>query len=677
MDSPSRAVLPRTRLIRVAVAVGLCVFITMSCSRRVVIGLPVEGNAPYSPVRANQRGEQLLELQKRFDAEFAPEYSEQDFRRIKWFVRCLAELERQYIGETNFGDLVYSAVFGMAAHAAAVTGSGIHADREWLTIGETTYAVQTSRDRSVAAELQNLRVFEMSFRVLRDHNKSLRVEDLVNAAVYGMCRDLGDPYTRSSPAFPEVARAMSRRDRTLMLDSVGLELVLVKGETTILRVEYDYTAYSAGLKRNDRIQAVNRQSVRGLPLEEVKEAMDRPVNELTVLRATEKGQRELRFLLPNVLLYDDSSANNGTYADEVAEGIGYLRLGEFRDPGTWMISETKGGQHSVVAEALASFRRKDMHAVILDLRGNGGGLGAESIVDLFLPAGAVVSEESRKWRPPKRVRTYGAPQWNGPLVVLVDADSASASELVSSTLRDHRRAVIVGSQTFGKATAWIPIWNPQFDAHICINMTLLRSPSRDCIDRVGLTPDVRFVPGDDDPQQARRHLPAFRAVRTPDELAMKLLEVSFDLLRSETMQARWSLPSRLGDEYFRMRDTVGAEKKYCEALEGDPSDSHAAVGLGNLCRHHGDSQLAMRYYALAKAWAPDDAEAHFQTGVTQLWEDDLEGAAQSLRQALKCDRFHPGAEFHLGLALRGMREAEQARKHFERSQVYHARILGR
>ncbi|MFA1548539.1 S41 family peptidase [Actinomadura chokoriensis] len=310
--------------------------------------------------------------------------------------------------------------------------------------------------------------------------------ELDRAAIEGMLRGLGDRWAHYYPAteYDDVEGRLTGR-----YSGVGLWLGSgADGRVVAASVQPGTPAASAGVRAGDVVTAVGDAPVDGWDISRVARSLrGRPGEavELTV----ERGRRTERFHLVRTPV----PGGNVTVTD-LPEHARLIRVGAF----------TSGTGRDVRAAVTGpSPSGRPTGGVLLDLRGNPGGLLDEAVetASAFLPGGPVVTYEPRG-RPVQR-RTVGTPgDAETPVVVLVDAGTASAAEIVAGSLRDRDRAVIVGSRTYGKGSVQEPI---ELADGSVIELTVgrYRTPGGRNLDGVGIEPDVA-VSADRPPGEAER-----------------------------------------------------------------------------------------------------------------------------------------------------------------------------
>jgi len=260
---------------------------------------------------------------------------------------------------------------------------------------------------------------------------------------------------------------------------LGVELKAEGGRLRIVRVVPGSPAQEGGLRAGDWILAVGNQSTLGLTTEQAADLLQGPEGSLADLTVQTPGQppRQVRLRRRRV---EVPSIEQARIADPEL-GVAYIKLACFQKT-TARDLET----------ALWNLYRQGMRSLIVDVRGNPGGLlsTAVEVADKFIDQGVIVSTRGRS---PQEDFTYTAHQagtWRVPLVVLVDQESASAAEIFASAIRDHRRGTLVGQRTYGKGS--VQGIFPLHYAGTGIRLTTARfySPNGQSFNRIGIEPDI-------------------------------------------------------------------------------------------------------------------------------------------------------------------------------------------
>ncbi len=264
---------------------------------------------------------------------------------------------------------------------------------------------------------------------------SLPNDELIRRAVAGMLRELHDPY--AALLQPE---SYQRYRGSLLGESqgMGLSLRLQGTQLSVRRVSPGSPAAAAGVQRGDRVLEWDGVPVRD-PRKPVVKDSGRTTSDHTelLLRRAPSGD-SVRVNVRKTLWHTPAVTESGLLADSV----GYVRLAS--------ITQHAAGQLEDVVERLT---RRGARALVLDLRGNGGGLFEEgvNVASLFLPHDVVVASLAGRGSSPAQVYRAKKSRWpTMPMTLLVDAGTASAAEVVAAALREHRRALLVGEPTYGK-----------------------------------------------------------------------------------------------------------------------------------------------------------------------------------------------------------------------------------
>ncbi|MFL2894951.1 MAG: S41 family peptidase [Candidatus Pelagibacter sp.] len=309
-----------------------------------------------------------------------------------------------------------------------------------------------------------------------DQSKSM------DSAINGLLQSL-DPY--SSYMSPEILNEM-QTETSGEFGGLGIEVSMESGVVKVISPIDDTPASRAGIKAGDYIVKINDIQVQGKSLSEAVDLMRGPVGskiELTVRRRGEKTA--LTFNIVREIIQVQS-----VKTDLLEKNIGYIRLTSF--------NENSGDQIKKKLKELE--KNNKVKAYILDLRNNPGGLLSQAIriTDFFLDNGEIVStkgrkaSENRKWFAKK-----GDILNSKTLVVLINYGSASASEIVAGALKDHKRAILLGENSYGKGSVQsiIPLKN---DGAIRLTVAKYYLPSGKSISEVGVSPDIEVSEESDD-----------------------------------------------------------------------------------------------------------------------------------------------------------------------------------
>ena len=300
-----------------------------------------------------------------------------------------------------------------------------------------------------------------------DENKVL------DAAINGMLQSL-DPY--SSYMSPENFRNMNAETKG-EFGGLGIEITMQAGLVKVISPIEGTPADKAGIKAGDFIIRINNTQVKGLNLFEAVSMMRGKVGtKINLVIRRENIDDELKFtLIRGILKIREVSS------EVKLNSIGYIRLRTFNQK-----------SHNQLKEKIKSFKSKKLNGYILDLRNNPGGLLSQAIKisDMFLDSGEIVSTKGRDKTDIKIFNAKKGDIIDGlPLIVLINKGSASASEIVSGALKDHKRAIILGETSFGKGSVQsiIPLTNR---GALRLTTAKYYLPSGSSISEVGVSPDI-------------------------------------------------------------------------------------------------------------------------------------------------------------------------------------------
>jgi len=338
----------------------------------------------------------------------------------------------------------------------------------------------------ISAEIDIYKKIDLFGEVLEKINKEYVDEfnqsESMDSAINGLLQSL-DPY--SSYMSPKIFDEM-QTETSGEFGGLGIEVSMEAGVVKVISPIDDTPASRAGLKAGDYIVKINDVQVQGKSLSEAVDLMRGPVGsgiELTVRRRGEK--KALTFNIIREVIQVQS-----VKSEIIDENIGYIRLTSFNDNSSDQIEK----------QIKKLKKNKNLNSFILDLRNNPGGLLSQAIKisDFFLENGEIVStksrkkSENRKWFAKKGDITDGKT-----LLVLINYGSASASEIVAGALKDHKRAIIVGENSFGKGSVQsiIPLKNR---GAIRLTVAKYYLPSGKSISEVGVRPDIEVNEEGDD-----------------------------------------------------------------------------------------------------------------------------------------------------------------------------------
>ena len=314
-------------------------------------------------------------------------------------------------------------------------------------------------------------VFE---RVRADYVEKVEDSVLIEAAIGGMLTSL-DPHSSYMNAKKFEDMQVQTKGE---FGGLGIEVTLENGFVKVVSPIDDTPAFRAGMQPGDIITHLNGENVVGLSLEEAVERMrGAPNTSLTIT-----VRREGRDPFDVTIVRDIIRIQSVRHRNE--DGIGYIRVTTFNE-------QAQSGIDEAMNDLRAELGNK-LRGIVLDLRNNPGGLleQAVSISDSFLEKGEIVSTRGRKPEDAQRFNARPGDLAQGlPMVVLINGGSASASEIVAGALQDHRRAILLGTKTFGKGSVQtiVPLKN---DAAIKLTTARYYTPSGRSIQAEGIDPDI-------------------------------------------------------------------------------------------------------------------------------------------------------------------------------------------
>ena len=312
--------------------------------------------------------------------------------------------------------------------------------------------------------------------IKKDYVNEVDQAEIMDSAINGVLQSL-DPY--SAYMSPKSFEGM-RTDTKGEFGGLGIEIGMESGVVKVITPIDDTPAANAGIKSGDYIVKINKEQVQGKSLTEAVELMRGPVGSeihLTIRRRNVK--KALNFKIKRAVI-EVKSVEAKIIGD--TKTIGYLRLKSFN----------QNSDKQLFKKIEKIEKNNKINGYILDLRNNPGGLltQAISITDFFLNDGEIVSTKGRKISETRRFFSTSGDGINGkPLIVIINNGSASASEIVSGALKDHKRAILLGENTYGKGSVQsiIPLKN---GGGIRLTISKYYLPSGKSISEVGVLPDI-------------------------------------------------------------------------------------------------------------------------------------------------------------------------------------------
>ncbi|MDQ7011855.1 MAG: S41 family peptidase [Mariprofundaceae bacterium] len=338
------------------------------------------------------------------------------------------------------------------------------------------------RQAVAATDYRQLQKFSRVMEIIRNsYVEEVTDEELVDGALSGMLSGL-DPH--SAYLDKDMYRQM-QVDTRGKFGGLGIEIVAAEGGIRVVTPIEDTPADRAGIKAGDLIIKINDELAKDMTLPEaVKMMRGKPGTSirLTIFRESAAAEGPLEFTIVRAVIHVKS-----VKADMLAPGYAYLRITQFQEK-----------TDTLLKKQIAELKKRAggrLHGAVLDLRNNPGGLLDQAVMvsDLFLDKGGIVSTKSRMGKNLSFSANRGDVLRGLPLVVLVNHGSASASEIVAGALQDNHRAVLVGTQTFGKGSVQSVV--PLNDGTAFkLTTALYFTPSGRSIQATGITPEIIVEP---------------------------------------------------------------------------------------------------------------------------------------------------------------------------------------
>ena len=317
---------------------------------------------------------------------------------------------------------------------------------------------------------------EVLENIKEDYVEDVDEAEMMDSAINGVLQSL-DPY--SAYMGPELFKEMQTDSRG-EFGGLGIEIGMEAGVVKVISPIDDTPAAKAGIKAGDYIVKIGKEQVQGKSLMEAVKLMRGPVGtaiNLTVRRKNVKKPLEFKIVRK---IIEVQSVSSKTLSKE--KNIGYIRLKSFNE-----------NSDNQFLKSIKKFEKNTkIKGYVIDLRNNPGGLltQAINITDFFLDDGEIVSTKGRRISETRKFFARKGDEIRGkPIVVLINNGSASASEIFAGALKDHKRAVILGENSYGKGSVQsiIPLGN---GGGMRLTISKYYLPSGKSISEVGVTPDI-------------------------------------------------------------------------------------------------------------------------------------------------------------------------------------------
>ena len=317
---------------------------------------------------------------------------------------------------------------------------------------------------------------EVLEKIKQEYVDDIDQADVMDSAINGVLQSL-DPY--SAYMSPELFKSMQTESKG-EFGGLGIEIGMEAGVVKVIAPIADTPAEKAGIKAGDYIVRINNDQVQGKTLMEAVKLMRGPVGSSIDLTIRRKGvKKSLTFKIQRQII-EVKSVESKILGDQ--KNIGYVKLKSFNE-----------NSDKQFIKKIKNFEKQNrLIGYIIDLRNNPGGLlnQAITITDFFLEKGEIVSTKGRKISETRKFFARAGDGIKGkPVIVLINNGSASASEIFAGALKDHKRAIILGENSYGKGSVQsiIPLKN---GGGIRLTISKYYLPSGKSISEVGVSPDI-------------------------------------------------------------------------------------------------------------------------------------------------------------------------------------------
>ena len=324
--------------------------------------------------------------------------------------------------------------------------------------------------------------------VKKNYVEEVDTKNLVNGAINGMLNGL-DPH--SAYLTPDLYKEL-QMDTQGRFGGLGIEITVKGGMLTVVSPIEDTPAAKAGIKPGDQIFKIEEEFTKDMTLVDAVKKMRGPKGTKITISIKREGVPELM----DFTLMRDTIRVQSVRSRKLEEGYGYVRLAQFQERSD---RDVQRALEKMAAE------KSGIKGLVLDLRNNPGGLLTQAVrvADLFLDSGLIVYTEGRIESQKQKYSAQKEGSWmDFPIVVLVNGGSASASEIVAGALQDHKRAVVLGTKTFGKGSVQTIL---PLDDNSALRLTTARyfTPKGRSIQALGIVPDIIIEPPTTPPAEGK------------------------------------------------------------------------------------------------------------------------------------------------------------------------------
>ncbi|WP_446009129.1 S41 family peptidase [Candidatus Electrothrix sp.] len=334
---------------------------------------------------------------------------------------------------------------------------------------------ETGKGEKKAETYKHLETFANVLDLLQKHYVD-KVESgaVLIGAINGMLGSL-DPH--SSYMSPEDFKEL-QEDTRGSFSGIGIEVTVRDGILTVVSPIVGTPAYKGGVKAGDQIVRINDKSTQGMTLPDAVNLLRGNQGEKVSISIRRQGLNELM----DMVFVRDIIPHHSVNIEELGDGFQYIQVTNFQATTTRDFEEA----------LRTAGRKKKIQGILLDLRNNPGGLldQAVQLADVLLENGVIVTTKGREQENDMHFEAHqGEKKYTFPVVVLVNGGSASASEIVAGSLQDHKRAVIIGTRTFGKGSVQTVVPLPN-GAGVRLTTARYYTPSGRSIQATGIVPDM-------------------------------------------------------------------------------------------------------------------------------------------------------------------------------------------
>ena len=348
-----------------------------------------------------------------------------------------------------------------------------------LVVGYSVYSSGSSEapDEGYASIYKFMFVLQKVRKDYVDANKA-NYQALLKGAMKGMLREL-DPFC--SYMEPEGYKDLVEDTEGREFGGIGIVVTFKNHALEVIAPMEDTPGFKAGIKSGDIIMSIDNHPTSSMTLDDCIKLLKGPPGTsvtISIYRESEDAKKDITIERANI----EVSSVKG--AKVIEDGIGFLRITQFNIPSAAQLDES-----------LKKLREQKIKALIIDLRGNPGGLltSAIELCSRFLETGElVVSTEGRLPSQKQEYRSLRCDKYlDIKIGILVDGNSASASEIFAACLQDHKRAIVVGEKTFGKGSVQTIFALPENGGAIRLTTAKYYTPSRRVIHENGVEPDIK------------------------------------------------------------------------------------------------------------------------------------------------------------------------------------------